>query len=450
MIKIMLGMHKIRILATAAALLTVCSLLLLAAMTTAIYPAAAAAAAATTARGPGVMITGYTVEPAVFMPGDTGTITLTIKNMDPQALVTETVIETPSGFRQTTDKTVRSISAEIETIRLSGIRGVVEWLEKGTRLDRHINIGALGPGESIQVSLPVKVAAHARDGTYFPEIVIDVDNGVDVRFPIRVDVESSEVILHEEDIPAEIPRFGSREIAIVIANNRPNSVSGVNVFVESKTGELEFEPVARFIGKLEPFEKKIVNFTVIPISEGTHEISFKVEYRNALNLHHSWLVSSVVVKEGSRSRSSVRLILVDAPDYVLSGDVARIDFDVANGLVRDIRAVTIVPEKEGVKILPSEYFIGDMEAGDLFSASFNLHTHDLIVGEIAIPFRLIFKDAETERRFELPDHIVHVEIREPAENALPVLVPVIIVLLFIVTLIAAAVLRGKMKRKPGR
>jgi len=444
MTEIILRRYKIRRLVMSVSLLTLCALLLLAAMITAIYPLAAAA---TTAIGPspGVMITGYTIEPAVFMPGDTGTITLTIKNMDPHALVTETVIETPSVLRQTTTRTVRSISAEIETIRLSGIRGAVEWLEEGTRLSKHINIGALGPGESIQVSLPIKVAANARDGTYFPEVVIDLDNGVDLRFPISVKVESSEVILHEEDIPAEIPRFGATEIAIVIANNRPNSVSGVNLFVKSKTdrGELEFEPIARFIGKLEPFEKRVVNFTVIPISEGTHEISFKVEYRNALNLHHSWLVSSVVVKEGSGS--SVRLILVDAPDYVFSGDVVRISFDVANGLERDIRAVTIVPEIEGVKILPSEYFIGEMEAGDIFSASFDLRTRNMSAGEIAIPFRLIFTDAETDRRFELPGHVVYVEIREPAENALPTLVPVI-VLLLILAIIAAAVLKRRLKR----
>jgi hypothetical protein len=76
-------------------------------------------ATASAAEGPAVMITDYTVDPTVLMPGDTGTITLTIKNMDTQSL--ETTVEQSSGTpsKTTTTTSTRSISAEIDTIRLS-------------------------------------------------------------------------------------------------------------------------------------------------------------------------------------------------------------------------------------------------------------------------------------------------------------------------------------------
>jgi hypothetical protein len=48
-------------------------------------------AAASAADGPAVMIVDYEVEPEVLMPGDTGTSTVIIQNMDTQSAETETI-----------------------------------------------------------------------------------------------------------------------------------------------------------------------------------------------------------------------------------------------------------------------------------------------------------------------------------------------------------------------
>ena len=53
----------------------------------------------------------------------------------------------------------------------------------------------------------------------------------------------------------------------------------------------------------------------------------------------------------------MKLILVNAPESVFKGDIARIDFDVASGMAKDTKAVTVVSGIEGLKIPPSEYFI---------------------------------------------------------------------------------------------
>jgi hypothetical protein len=196
-------------------------------------------ATASAAEGPAVMITDYTVEPEVLMPGDTGTITLNIKNMDTKSL--ETVTTTTMTTTQTSvTATTSTISAEIETIRLSSRSREIEWLKEGTQRTEYYNVGALGPGESIKIPLPIKVATYAKSRPYFLEVYIEVDNGDNVRFPVRVDVDSSEVQLLEQDIPSEIGLSESKEIAIVVANNRPNTVSGVNVFMKSSNDDLEF------------------------------------------------------------------------------------------------------------------------------------------------------------------------------------------------------------------
>ena len=399
--------------------------------------------------GPAVMVTRYTVEPEALMPGDTGTITLTIKNPSMTAKSSETAMtygQAGSPEQSTTTESTRDNSAEIKTIRLSSTGRDIEWSSEGFQRTEYDNIGALGPGEGIEISIPIKAADYARDGTYHPEVYIEVENGENVRFPVCVKVDSSEVELLETDAHPEISLSESKQIGLVVANNRPNSVSGVNVHVKAKTDELEITPEQIFIGELGAYEKAEVNFTLTPLSAGDIDISFDVTYKNGDNVHHNDLESSVLVK----SIADVKLILVNAPEFVNKGDIAKIEFDVANGMAKDIKAVSVIQAVDngngGVWLLPSEYFIGDMEVGDVFSASFELYTDDLDVGATEIPFKLVFRDLDTDKRHELPGYAVHIEVKEPQDGELPIYL-LIVALLVIIVVVAGLVW---VKRKRGR
>ncbi len=399
--------------------------------------------------GPAVMVTSYTVEPEALMPGDTGTITLTIKNPSITAESSEIAMTYgKAGLPQqsTTTASTRDNSAEIKTIRLSSRGSGIEWSSEGFQRTEYGNIGALGPGESIELSIPIKAAEYARDGTYHPEVYIEVENGENVRFPVCVKVDSSEVELLEMDAHPEISLSESKQIGLVVANNRPNSVSGVNVYVKAKTAELEITPKQIFIGGLGASEKREVSITLTPLSAGDIDISFDVIYKNGDNVHHNYLESSILVK----SIADVKLILVNAPEFVYKGDIAKIEFDVANGMAKDIKAVSVIQTVDngngGVWLLPSEYFIGDMEVGDVFSASFELYTDDLGVGDTKIPFKLVFRDLDTDKRYELPGYAVHIEVKEPQDGELPIYL-LIVALLVIIVVVAGLVW---VKRKRGR
>jgi len=275
-------------------------------------------------------------------------------------------------------------------------------------------------------------------------VYIEVDNGKNVRFPVPVKVDSSEVEIFEKDIPSEISLSESKQIAIVVANNRPNSVNGVNVEVKSKSGGLEFTPDGIYIGNLEAYEQRALNFTLTPLFEGDNDIYFEADYKNGDNEHHSAFTSSVLVK----STADVRLILVNAPEFVFKGDVTRIDFDVANGMAKDIKAVSVMPAIEGLRILPSEYFIGDMEVGDVFSASFDVYTTDLSIGDTTIPFTVVFKDVDTDKQYEMQGYEVHVVVREPQKSEL--LSPVLIGALVVILVSVAVAIWVRVKRKRGR
>jgi len=253
-----------------------------------------ATAAVSAADGPAVMVTDYKVEPEVLMPGDTGTITVTIQNMDTQSSESETTTTTTTSSTSSTT-TTSTVNAEIESIRLSSRSRDIEWLREGFQRSEYYNIGALGPGESITIAIPIKAAAYTSEGTYFPEVCVEVDNGGSVRFPVPVKVESSSVEILEKDVPSEISLNESKEIAMVVANNRPNSVSGVNVHVKAEHEALEFTPERIFIGNLAPYEQREVNFSVTPLSVGNKDIQFVVEYKNGINSHRNAFKSAVFV-----------------------------------------------------------------------------------------------------------------------------------------------------------
>lgn len=403
-----------------------------------------ATAAASDTGGPAVMVTDYKVEPEVLMPGDTGTIAVTIMNMDTKSLELESTSSGGSGSDTSTTQMTSAVSAEIKTIRLSS-SGEIEWLQKGSHRTKYYNIGSLGQGQSILISLPIKADGSASDGTYFTEVYIEVDNGDNVRFPVPVKVESSSVEILEKDIPADISLSESSEILIVVANNRPNSVSGVQVHVQTETEELEFIPERIYIGNLAPYEQRDLKFAITPLSDGKKALQFVVDYKNGVNSHRNTLDSAVSVK----SSSDLKLILVAAPESVAKGEVAKIEFDVANGMPKDVKAVTVVPvsDNRNVRILPSQYFVGDMEVGDVFSASFDIDSSELKVGDNKIAFDLSFRDIDTDRIYETRGYEVNIEVKEQQKEALPAIALAFVALLVVLLVVGVILWRRAKRRK---
>ena len=190
-----------------------------------------------------------------------------------------------------------------------------------------------------------------------------------------------------------------------------------------------------------------MNFSLTPLSPGNKDIQFEVEYKNGVNSHRNALKSAIFV----RSNADVRLILVDAPKSVLNGEVAKVDFDVANGMPKDVKAVSVVPVSNGEgreRILPSEYFIGDMEAGDVFSASFDVDTRELSAGENRIAFKLAFRDIDTDRIYETAGYEVRIEVKEPQKDALPAMSMSFVALpVILLSVVAVVWVRVKHRRK---
>jgi len=128
---------------------------------------------------PTVTISDYRVTPQVLMPGDQGTITVTLKNTASSASFTEkTGALTPENSGTTT---VTDISVFIEKALLEG--NGIEVIG-----DSYQRIGDLGPGQTIDITFLIQ--APAKTGLYFPEVWIDTKGGRSTRYPVPVNVNT--------------------------------------------------------------------------------------------------------------------------------------------------------------------------------------------------------------------------------------------------------------------
>jgi hypothetical protein len=128
---------------------------------------------------PTVTISDYVVAPQVLMPGDLGTVTVTLKNTASTASFTERtgpVSPDTSGSTTVTDINVYIEKAHLEG---NGIEVVGESYQR---------IGDLGPGQTIPITFLIR--APAKTGLYFPEVWIDTRGGRSTRYPVPVNVNT--------------------------------------------------------------------------------------------------------------------------------------------------------------------------------------------------------------------------------------------------------------------
>ena len=350
-------------------------------LTMVLYPAAAEPR-------PTVMVTDYNVYPEVLMPGDTGTITVTIQNMDTQSAETETTTTKTTSYESSTT-TTSTIRAEIETIRLSSRSRDIEWLREGAQRSEYYNIGALGPGESITISLPIKAATYASDRTYFPEVCIEVEKGENVRFPIPVKVDSADVKI-STDAPSSIAVGEITTIGLTVLNTRQNKIEAVRLVPMTKG--VKFSPSEFPIGTITPDELVNASFDIAigdSFGRSENEIEFKVEYKNGDNYHESYCKIPIEVVDGY----GVRLIASKFPSSIIIGEMAEIELDTVNTRSDEAKSAIVVPLTEEPLYQPSEYYIGNMKPGDLYTAQFKIDTSNMKTGVNNLDFKVRYKDA---------------------------------------------------------
>ncbi|MGM0770802.1 MAG: COG1361 S-layer family protein [Halobacteriota archaeon] len=350
-------MHKV----TIKAIISIALVLLL----TTIAPAAA-----DTDIRPTVVV-DYSIEPSVLMPGDTGTITISIENMADGEI-----------YVQEDDKTF-DMNAYIASIALGGNDGI-EILNK-----EHTDIGLLGPRDTIKLAFNIRAKETAENGVHFlsMELVGGSDmNDLNYNIPIKIDDRNLKLIM------ATMPTTVMNEISTIeidIINTRPNEVT--NVIIKPEGENVSFNPAEVFVGNIPAGNKSTVDITLNTMTSpgGMKNISFIASFFNGDNFHTS-------------GNEKLEINVVDQPSLIFTslevtqiGNTYSIIGDINNFGTTDAKNLLVSVEgSEDIKpVQPyANYFVGTLEADDF--SSFELSAIVLSPEVIQIPILIEFRDTD--------------------------------------------------------
>lgn len=343
------------------------------------------------------------LDPKVFFPDDTGTVTIVIKNtgVDP---------------------------VELSRVNLQGTRSIYV-----IESPHYTGIGRLGSGDTMTTSFTVR--AGSEEGIFYPRFSLNFMPTGNMMFPVPLKVDKTPIDAGISVRPDTFMEGRKDTVTISVGNPRENALSGVTI--TPAAGIADVVPTSAFIGTLNPGQKSNATFSVTPTAEGV--LSFNVEYRNGQNRHSVPLTIPVVPGTAKRVAEP---IVSNVEVSSISGGY-RITGDVSNAGLETARSVVMTTKNPAEPIDPFRvYVVGALDADDFssFEVTFAVQEAE------KVPLVTRYRDDDGN----LYEEITHVTIRSgmmpvaEQEGGLSSLVIGIIVLSAVI--VAGALLYSRKKR----
>jgi hypothetical protein len=317
---------------------------------------------------PTVAITSYQVTPSVLLPGDEGTITITVSNTAKAASATESTVAN-NQLGSTTSSTTKDLTVLVESVYLYG-KGV-EVLQGNFQ-----QVGALGPGQSFPLTFLIR--APPKEGMYFPEVWIRIPEGTSVQYPIPVNVNSPIGIQKEailvlgtttpdsanpgDEIPVTLT---ARNDGQLLAEDVTLRIGNVSTFVAPKGGDLYH------LGLIGSGRAKSVDLVLLSdkdASPGLIQVPVTLQYTSVDGAVHTRSSAINLVMKG---QGELGFVSVDTSPRRVSGNqpfdlTIRIE-NTGTGEVKQVAATVDLP-MTGTK----QSFIGKIKPGNDAPAVFML------------------------------------------------------------------------------
>ncbi|MDR7665389.1 COG1361 S-layer family protein [Methanosarcina sp. Z-7115] len=235
-------------------------------------------------------------DPKAFMPGDRGTITVTLTN----TATTPTVTIDGSDF---------DTNARIQAAVLRPLSEGIIVLDAP-----YEDMGLLGPGDSIKLTFNIKIAEDAAEGTHNLELAIEgnsFDYNSRKNIPIKVDSSNIRVIPSKE---LQLIN-GQATLEFDVANTHPNGFNSVSIKPEAEG--VKFYPAEYFIGPMNPDELFTIEFDAMAdnsfsvdgeASEGIN-MSLTANYSNGINRHANTVGNLNFTNASESPESSSKAVL---------------------------------------------------------------------------------------------------------------------------------------------
>ncbi|MFA5615170.1 MAG: CARDB domain-containing protein, partial [Methanoculleus sp.] len=308
------------------------------------------AAAASVSAEEQIAVTSVTVNPDTLMRGDTGTVTVEIKNTGETGVAISRAKLYPNGIAVINDKTYDSV-------------------------------GIIGPGNTMSFTFTVR--ADTADGIYYPTFYLDLRDSGSARYSVPVMVESTGIQINVVDAPETFPADSKDTITLSVGNPRESSVNGVTVTLSGEG--IRSTRTAAFLGALAQDEMKDVQFEIT--ASQSAELNFDVSYRNGINEHHTTLTVPVEIGE----RAVAPDMVVNNIEIARSGSAITLTGDVTNAGLKDAYSVKVTVDDPATPTDPYPvYVVGGLEPDDFSSFEVTCNAE----GVSSIPLVVEYRDQD--------------------------------------------------------
>ena len=325
--------------------------------------------AAVSAAAPTVIVSNYTVTPAVLMPGDEGTITVVLASTVPAATGSPLEIRLDPGTGEVNTSAEEQENAYIENVLLASTD--VEVLSGSFQ-----DVGEIGPGQSFPLTF--RIRAPGEEGIYFPEVWVSVRDGASVRYPIPVNVNSADLIKRpalrvERTVPASVDPGEPFNVTLTIHNDGQAAANDITVDVNATSSGIAPQSAENYyIPKLEAGGDAVLNLTFETDTSaplGLTPILVTVDYRGA-DLAPSRQVATIGVPVVGSAEMGVASNRTE-PARITGGDAVDLTIRLENTGTADAESVRATIE--GLSLPGSkEAFLGTIEPGNDGPAVFSL------------------------------------------------------------------------------
>ena len=319
---------------------------------------------------PSVIVSNFTVTPAVLMPGDEGTITVVLTSTALPAAGSPLNIRLDPGTGEMNTSTEKEENAYIETVLLHSTD--VEVMSGSFQ-----DIGEIGPGQSFPVTF--RIRAPGEEGIYFPEVWVSVRDGENVRYPVPVNVGTAYAIAKrpalrvERTVPASVDPGDPFNVTLTIHNDGQATASDIAVGVNATSGGIAPRNAENYyIPELEAGGDAVLNLTFETDTSaplGLTPILVTVDYRGA-DLAPSRQVATIGIPVVGKAEMGVASIRTE-PARITAGETVDLTIRLENTGTADAESVRATIE--GLALPGSkEAFLGTIEPGNDGPAIFSL------------------------------------------------------------------------------
>lgn len=310
-----------------------------------------------------VIVTDYKVTPAVLLPGEEGTVTVTLKSVS-GGTATSSVKSGEDALQTTT-----SITPYIESVILKSKD--FEILGGDSKFE-----GNIGPDQSVPITFLVR--APQKSGMFFPEVWIRVRDGQSLKYPVPVNVNSQLSVLRtpslalDNTFPQPVKPGTKIEGTIRIRNEGSTRADNIRVFVNGTPPSVIPSGISSFlIDRLDTGMSREKNLSLLVDKNtpaGVVEIPVRMSY--------ALLDGTIIEDSGSvgldvRGEAEISITSVETtPTRVKAGEPFDLIIRVQNtgtGEAKSVGATIDLPVR-GAK----EAFIGRIKSGNDAPATFIL------------------------------------------------------------------------------